>query len=109
MDGNSPEQTKVLERLWICSGQMCSKRLKPALLLWLEHYEKHHGALTGEYREKLLMISSASIDRVLKPFKAQVRRSLEIDARYRHLYRSALRIHCQSSGDPEQYSRQYPA
>lgn len=71
---DSPELTRVLKRLWICSGQMCSKRLKPALPLWLEHYEEHYGDLTGESREKLLLISPASIDRVLKPFKAQVRR-----------------------------------
>ena len=53
---------------------MCGKRLKPALPLWLEHYEKHYSGLSAECREKLLKISPASIDRVLKPFKAQYQR-----------------------------------
>jgi hypothetical protein len=71
---NDPELIKALKTLWLRSGLMCGKRLKQALPLWLKHYEKHHGALPEECRKKLLKISPASIDRLLKPFKAQARR-----------------------------------
>lgn len=73
-DYGSPELARVLKRLWLRSGQLCSKRLKPALALWLEHYEQHYGELSVECREKLLRISPASIDRVLGPFRAQQQR-----------------------------------
>jgi hypothetical protein len=73
-DYDFPELAKALKRLWLRSGQLCGKRLKPALPLWLEHYEKHYGVLSVDCREKLLKISPASIDRVLGPLKAQVRR-----------------------------------
>ncbi|WP_233231544.1 integrase [Tichowtungia aerotolerans] len=71
---DDPELTKALKRLWLKSGQMCSKRLKQALPLWLNHYKKHHGDLAVGCRKKLLQISQASIDRLLKPYKAQQRR-----------------------------------
>lgn len=71
---NDPELIKALKTCWLRTGLMCGKRLKQALPLWLKHYEKHHGALSAECREKLLKISPASIDRLLKPFKAQYRR-----------------------------------
>lgn len=69
-----PELLKTLKTLWLRSGLLCGKRLKQALPLWLKHYEKHHGVLSSECREKLLKISPASIDRLLKPYKAQHRR-----------------------------------
>jgi hypothetical protein len=56
------------------SGLLCGKRLRPAIDHWIEHYEKHYGRLSDPCYEKLLRISPASIDRVLKPFKAQYRR-----------------------------------
>ena len=45
---------------------MCSKRLKAALPLWLPFYEQEHGALAEPVRKKLLQISPATIDRLLK-------------------------------------------
>lgn len=71
---NDPELIKALKTLWMSSNQLCGKRLKQALPHWLRHYQKHHGNLSDECQQKLLQISPASIDRVLKPFKAQVRR-----------------------------------
>jgi hypothetical protein len=71
---NDPELLKALKTLWLRSGLLCGKRLKEALPLWLKHYEKHYGQLSAESRTKLLKISPASIDRVLKPCKAQHRR-----------------------------------
>jgi hypothetical protein len=60
-----------LKAIWLASEQMCSKRLKAALPLWLPFYEQRHGALVPEVRTKLLKISPASIDRLLKKVRAR--------------------------------------
>jgi hypothetical protein len=60
-----------LKAIWLASEQMCSKRLKAALPLWLPFYEQRHGVLPVEVRTKLLKISPASIDRVLKQVRAR--------------------------------------
>ncbi len=31
-----------LKKIWLATDQMCGKRLKQALPLWLPHYYKHH-------------------------------------------------------------------
>jgi hypothetical protein len=71
---NSPELIKALKTLWLRSGLLCGKRLKQALPHWLKHYETHFGELSAQCRDKLLKISPASIDRLLKPCKAQLQR-----------------------------------
>jgi hypothetical protein len=68
-----PEVVAVLKRLWFGSDQLCGKRLKAALSLWLPHYEKEYGRLPKAVREKLSRISAATIDRLLKPTRAKVR------------------------------------
>ena len=57
----------VLKVLWLASDQLCSKLLKAALPEWLEYYERHHGALSEDTKKKLLTISPAQIDRLLRP------------------------------------------
>jgi hypothetical protein len=37
----------------------------------MKHYEKHHGKVTHEVHEKLLQVSSSTIDRVLRGYKRQ--------------------------------------
>lgn len=59
-----------LKYLWLRSEQMCSKRLKAALPLWLPYDEQKHGALADEVRTKLLVIRPATIDRLLKTTRA---------------------------------------
>jgi hypothetical protein len=59
-----------LKAIWLAAEQMCSKRLKAALPLWLPFYEQRHGALAPKVRAKLLKISPASIDRLLKKVRA---------------------------------------
>lgn len=66
-----PAVTEVLKAIWLSTEQLCGKRLKPALPLWLPSYERKHGELTSELREQLLSISSAQIDRLLRPFRAE--------------------------------------
>lgn len=68
---NQPALAIVLRRIWLATDQMCSKRLVAAMPLWLPHYEVRFGALDESTRSKLMSISPASIDRLLKPVRAQ--------------------------------------
>jgi hypothetical protein len=60
-----------LKAIWLLAEQMCSKRLQIALPIWLPFYEQAHGALPAEIRAKLLRISPATIDRLLKKVRAR--------------------------------------
>jgi hypothetical protein len=60
-----------LKAIWLAAEQLCSKRLKAALPLWLPFYEQEHGPLAEPVRKKLLQISAASIDRLLKKERAR--------------------------------------
>lgn len=57
----------VLKVIWLRSDQLCSKLLKAALPEWLACYECHHAPLSAAVKEKLLAISPAQIDRLLRP------------------------------------------
>lgn len=65
----TPEFLTALKHIWFASDQMCSKKLKAAIPLWLPFYETIYKRLTPETQDKLLSISAASIDRVLKPVR----------------------------------------
>ena len=67
------EVRRILKRIWFASDQLCGKRLKAALAEWLPHYEKEYGALQQPFKEKLAVISAASIDRLLAPVRAKAR------------------------------------
>lgn len=64
-------EREVLAYLWRQTDYLCSKRLKAALPIWLPHYERHHGALSPDVRERLGRISAATIDRLLAPVRAK--------------------------------------
>jgi hypothetical protein len=53
---------------------MCSKKLKAALPIWLPFYESEYGSLLEDVKTKLLTISPATIDRLLKPNKIKYKR-----------------------------------
>jgi len=59
----------ALKRIWFATDQMCSKKLKAAIPLWLPFYEQEFEPLTPEIRAKLLAASPATIDRLLKPVR----------------------------------------
>jgi hypothetical protein len=59
-----------LKAIWLLSEQMCSQRLKVALPIWLPFYEQAYGPLEPTTRNKLLRISPASMDRLLKKARA---------------------------------------
>lgn len=63
-----------LVALWRVMRKMCSKRMKAAIPLWLRYYNAE--SMTEEIRSKLLSISHSSIDRLLRPFKAEFRKGL---------------------------------
>jgi hypothetical protein len=69
-----PELVEALRAIWMASDQLCSKRLKAALPLWLPHYETSVKPLSAETRALMDSISAASIDRLLKPIRAQTGR-----------------------------------
>jgi hypothetical protein len=56
-----PELLEALRTIWMTSDQLCSKRLKAALPLWLPHYETSFKPLSAETRAKLDAISAASV------------------------------------------------
>jgi hypothetical protein len=65
-----PEVMEALVPLWEASDRLCGKRLQALLPLLLESLERHgHLVLDLEMREKLLTISSATIDRLLAPVR----------------------------------------
>jgi hypothetical protein len=61
----------VLKAVWLSSDQLCSKLLKAALPEWLEHHERSGAPLAEAFKEKLLKISPAQIDRLLRPARVQ--------------------------------------
>lgn len=60
----------ALRRLWFATDQMCAKRLKAAIPLWLPFYEHEFGPLPQDVAAKLLCASAATLDRLLRPLRA---------------------------------------
>lgn len=61
----------VLKALWLASDQLCSKLLQAALPEWLEHYQRRSAPLPEAFKKKLLGISPAQIDRLLRVARVQ--------------------------------------
>ena len=61
-----PQLLEALRRIWLTSDQLCGKRLKVALPLWVPHYEVEYGALPEAVRVSLLAASASTLDRLLK-------------------------------------------
>ena len=60
-----------LRRIWLAANLPCSKRLRAILPLWLPGYAERFGPLPLETVKALKRISSATIDRLLKPVRAR--------------------------------------
>ena len=67
-----PEEVAVRRRLWRAAEQPWGKRLVALLELWLPFYEQEYGALPRRVRRRVLGISAAQGDRLLRPHKARV-------------------------------------
>jgi hypothetical protein len=68
---DDPQFLDALKQLWFDTDQLCSKKLKTVTPTWLVFFEQEHGKLDQEIKEKLLRISPATIDRVLKPTRVK--------------------------------------
>lgn len=84
------EVQAALVMLWEAAGRICSKRLVPFLPQLVEVMERHgYLSLTEVTRERLLMISPATVDRLL----AQTRRASKGRGRTTTLPGSLLKHH----------------
>jgi hypothetical protein len=63
-----------LKRIWLATDQACSKRLKAAIPLWLPFYEESYEVLSAEIKQKLLSMSTGTLDQLLKPYRAHYKR-----------------------------------
>lgn len=64
-----PEILNALREIWIATNLICSKRLKAAIPHWIGFYQIEYGYLPTEIARKILKISPATIDRILRPIK----------------------------------------
>ena len=87
---DDPLLLEALRRIWLASDQLCSKRLKVALPLWLPHYEPDHGALPEAARTGLLAASASTLDRLLKAARVHIPRD----------YAAPSRAPCSSNRSP---------
>jgi hypothetical protein len=55
-----------LKHIWLATDQMCGKRLKAAMPLWLPYYEACYGMLSAEIKQQLLTMSKSTLDRLLE-------------------------------------------
>jgi hypothetical protein len=66
-----------LRPIWRATDYACGRRLVAMLPEWIPAYEQHERRIPGEVREKLLLASGRTLDRLLEPLRAQgTRRSL---------------------------------
>lgn len=72
----SGEVVEILVRLWELENYICAKRLIPFLPQLVESLERH-GRLEvpDAVKAKLLTMSAATADRLLKPYRAKLRKS----------------------------------
>ena len=68
---------QALLSVWYAANQICSKRLVPFLPQLVTAMEQHgHLRLPAEVRERLLSISPATVDRMLRPERERVRQGV---------------------------------
>ena len=66
-----------LKPIWRATDYACGRRLVAMLPEWIPAYEQYERRLPGEVREKLLLASGRTLDRLLEPLRGQgTRRSL---------------------------------
>jgi hypothetical protein len=65
----------VLKAIWMSGQQPCGKRLVTMLPDWIDAFESYHRSLSSVIKEQLLEVSSATLDRMLAPLRAQYKTS----------------------------------
>ncbi len=71
-----PGLLDALLDIWTATDFMCSRRLKAILPVWLPFYEQAVEPLAADIRSRLLSISRATLDRVLRPLRARYGKGL---------------------------------
>jgi len=61
----------IVRQMWLAAEQPCGKRLVPILRQWLPYYERRFGSVSARQRQLLGRISSATLDRLLAPVRAE--------------------------------------
>src|SRR5690606_34266398 len=67
--GSDKEFCLVLRRMWKLLNYPCGKILKPQLPVLIPFYERYTGYISAGAKEKLCMVSPATLDRILKHYK----------------------------------------
>ena len=70
---NDAEFCQHLKRLWFLTDQLCAPNFKAAIRHWLPAY-KEENAVAVAVEEKLLMVSAATVGRILEPYKYRTKR-----------------------------------
>lgn len=65
-----------LKNIWLSTDQLCGKRLKMALPLWLPYYSEEYEELSPEIYEGLLRMSASTMDRLLASSRVKCGRGL---------------------------------
>ena len=60
-----------LRPIWAATDYACGRRLVAMLPEWIPAYEQHERRLPGEVRDKLLMASGRTLDRLLEPLRGE--------------------------------------
>ena len=60
-----------LKPIWQATDYACGRRLVAMLPEWIPAYEQHERRMPGEVREKLLVASGRTLDRLLEPLRGQ--------------------------------------
>ena len=60
-----------LRPIWAATDYACGRRLEAMLPEWIPAYEQHEKRLPTEVREKLLLASARTLDRLLEPLRGQ--------------------------------------
>ena len=60
-----------LRPIWAATDYACGRRLVAMLPEWIPAYEQHERSLPGEVREKLLLASGRTLDRLLEPLRVR--------------------------------------
>ena len=66
---DDPLIEQVLRDLWVATNLPCGKRLVAIIPLWLPHYDNY--IVPDDVYDKLMSISAATIDRILKPIRGR--------------------------------------
>jgi hypothetical protein len=73
----------ALRKVWKTIRYSCGRTLHSAIPLWINAIEEIDGAFPGDIRQRLLKISPATIDRLLKPHKVSGGKSATISGGFR--------------------------